>query len=329
MPKPLISIIVPIYNVQVYLRSCIESILSQTYLNLEIILVDDGSTDDCPAICEEYAQKDNRIVVVHKKNGGLSDARNEGLKISKGEYITFVDSDDLVSKYFIETLYSAISLCSVKLAICLVRCFFDEQKLIDERTTTLFDIYDKKRALQQFCSLNFNKSTPFISACSKMYHRSLFDSISFPIGKIYEDVYAGYRIIDQVDKVVAVSCSLYYYRMRNDGIMGQKETHPYQDVLQPYQSAIEYFNRTNQSDLSSLFYPPLLMREMYRYWVAKIVGKNETIASEILSLYKQDVRKLKGTPVSNTLKAVFRILSWMPGVYVLYRKILPGFIGGR
>ena len=324
MPKPLISIIVPIYNVQVYLRSCIESILSQTYLNLEIILVDDGSTDDCPAICEEYAQKDNRIVVVHKKNGGLSDARNEGLKISKGEYITFVDSDDLVSKYFIETLYSAISLCSVKLAICLVRCFFDEQKLIDERTTTLFDIYDKKRALQQFCSLNFNKSTPFISACSKMYHRSLFDSISFPIGKIYEDVYAGYRIIDQVDKVVAVSCSLYYYRMRNDGIMGQKETH-----LQPYQSAIEYFNRTNQSDLSSLFYPPLLMREMYRYWVAKIVGKNETIASEILSLYKQDVRKLKGTPVSNTLKAVFRILSWMPGVYVLYRKILPGFIGGR
>lgn len=329
MPKPLISIIVPIYNVQVYLRSCIESILSQTYLNLEIILVDDGSTDDCPAICEEYAQKDNRIVVVHKKNGGLSDARNEGLKISKGEYITFVDSDDLVSKYFIESLYGAVSSYSTKLAICLVRCIFDEQKLIDEKPTMNYSILDKKKTLQQFCSLNFNKSTPFISACSKMYHRSLFDSISFPIGKIYEDVYAGYRIIDQVDKVVAVSCSLYYYRMRNDGIMGQKETHPYQDVLQPYQSAIEYFNRTNQSDLSSLFYPPLLMREMYRYWVAKIVGKNETIASEILSLYKQDVRKLKGTPVSNTLKAVFRILSWMPGVYVLYRKILPGFIGGR
>lgn len=329
MPKPLISIIVPIYNVQVYLRSCIESILSQTYLNLEIILVDDGSTDDCPAICEEYAQKDNRIVVVHKKNGGLSDARNEGLKISKGEYITFVDSDDLVSKYFIESLYGAVSSYSTKLAICLVRCIFDEQKLIDEKPTMNYSILDKKKTLQQFCSLNFNKSTPFISACSKMYHRSLFDSISFPIGKIYEDVYAGYRIIDQVDKVVAVPCSLYYYRMRNDGIMGQKETHPYQDVLQPYQSAIEYFNRTNQSDLSSLFYPPLLMREMYRYWVAKIVGKNETIASEILSLYKQDVRKLKGTPVSNTLKAVFRILSWMPGVYVLYRKILPGFIGGR
>ena len=329
MLKPLISIIVPIYNVQVYLRSCIESLLSQTYLNLEIILVDDGSTDDCLVICEEYAQKDNRIVVAHKKNGGLSDARNEGLKISKGEYIAFVDSDDLVSKYFVETLYSAVSSNSVKLAICLVRCFFDEQKLIDEKSTTNFSVLDKKKTLQQFCSLNFNKSTPFISACSKMYHRSLFDSISFPTGKIYEDVYAGYRIIDQVDKVVTVSCSLYYYRMRNDGIMGRKEKHSYQEVLEPYQSAIEYFNRTNQPDLASLFYPPLLMREMYRYWVAKVIGKNETIASEILSLYKQDVRKLREMPVSNALKAIFIILSWMPGVYVFYRKILPGFIGGR
>ena len=329
MPKPLISIIVPIYNVQAYLRSCVDSLLVQTYFNIEIILVDDGATDGCPAICEEYARKDNRVVVVHKKNGGLSDARNEGLKISKGEYLTFVDSDDMVSKCFIETLYNAVSSHSAKLAISQVQCFCDERETIDKEIITSFNVLDKKTALQHFCSLKFDKSTPFISACSKMYHRSLFESVSFPVGKIYEDVYAGYRIIDQVDAVVTVSCPLYYYRMRNDGIMGRKEKHSYQDVLEPYQSAVDFFNRTNQVDLASLFYPPLLMREIYRYWVAKVVDKNELLASEIMSLYKRDVRKLKGAPVSNTLKVIFRILSWMPGTYVLYRKILPGFIGGR
>lgn len=329
MQNSLISVIVPIYNVQVYLRSCIDSILAQTYRNIEIILVDDGSLDNCPAICDEYARKDNRVIVVHKKNGGLSDARNAGIKRSKGDYLAFVDSDDLVSKDFIEILYEAVSSCSTKLAICFVQCFYDEQKLIDKKKSSCFSMLDKKKTLQQFCSLDFNESTPYISACSKMYHRSLFENISFPIGKIYEDVYTGYRIIDQVDIVAVVSCPLYYYRMRNDGIMGRKETHPYQDVLEPYQSAIEYFDRTNQPDLASLFYSPLLMREIYRYWVAKVVDKNEIIASKILSLYKQDVRKLRGKPVSNALKAIFRILSWMPGIYVLYRKILPGFVGGR
>lgn len=329
MQNPLISVIIPVYNVEPYLRCCLDSVVNQTYRNLEIILVDDGSTDDCPAICEEYVQKDNRIVVVHKKNGGLSDARNVGIKISRGEYLTFVDSDDLVSKYFIDSLYRAVSSYSVKLAICLVRCFADECELVDSNPTVSFCVFDKKKTLQRFCSLNFNKSTPYISACSKMYHRSLFNNFFFPKGKIYEDVYAGYRIIDQVDKVIIVHSSLYYYRMRNDGIMGRKEKHTYQEVLRPYQSAIEYFNRTNQVDMVFLFYPPLLMREIYRYWVAKVIDNKEQIASEILSLYKQDVRKLRGKPVNFTLKAIFEILSWVPSIYILYRKILPGLVGGR
>ena len=106
--EDLISVVVPIYNVENYIKKCVDSILSQTYKNLEIILVDDGSPDNCPQICDEYAQKDNRIKVIHKENGGLSDARNAGIDISKGKFITFIDSDDYIEKDYVEVLYNSI-----------------------------------------------------------------------------------------------------------------------------------------------------------------------------------------------------------------------------
>ena len=117
MSQPLVSIIVPIYKVEPYLRRCLDSIVNQSYTNLEIILVDDGSPDNCPQICDEYASKDNRIKVIHKKNGGLSDARNAGLDICKGEYISFVDSDDWVDEKYIETLLDLAIKENVDIAI--------------------------------------------------------------------------------------------------------------------------------------------------------------------------------------------------------------------
>ena len=116
--KSLISVIVPIFKVESYLGKCIDSILSQTYKNIEIILVDDGSPDSCPQICDLYSEKDNRIKVIHKNNGGLSDARNAGLIVSKGEYVCFVDGDDFVETEYVERLYTAIKKCNADLAIC-------------------------------------------------------------------------------------------------------------------------------------------------------------------------------------------------------------------
>ena len=329
MFNPLISVVVPIYNVQDYLSECIDSILSQTYTNLEIILVDDGATDDCPHICEVYAKKDFRIKVIHKENGGLSDARNVGIEVSKGEYLVFVDSDDIVSKYFVERLYSAITLFSVDLAVCGVFCFSEKKCLSDESSATMPILLSKKKSLELFCSLNFGKSTPFIAAWSKIYRRSIFDEIVFPVGRIYEDALVGYKVIDREKNVAFVPDALYYYRMRSDGIMGGKEKHAYQDVLKPYQDAISYFDENNQNDLAMLFYPPLLMREMYRYWVAKVVENNGSVASEILQLYQKDVKKLKGTKINFVLKFIFEILAWKPGIYTFYRKIAPGLVGGR
>lgn len=124
--KPLISVILPIYNVAQFLPRCIESVCSQTYDNLEIILVDDGSPDDCGDICDKYAEKDNRIVVVHKQNGGLSDARNKGAEIANGEYITFIDSDDYVTDTYVEYLYSLIEKYHTRMSLCTHTVVFEK-----------------------------------------------------------------------------------------------------------------------------------------------------------------------------------------------------------
>ena len=124
MSNPLISVIVPIYNVEQYLHECIDSIISQTYNNLEIILVDDGSPDRCPQICDEYKQKDNRICVIHKNNGGQSDARNKGLEVATGKFISFIDGDDVITKDFVETLYEPLLLKNeISISVCAIKPF--------------------------------------------------------------------------------------------------------------------------------------------------------------------------------------------------------------
>ena len=130
MENPLISVIVPIYNVEEYLNRCVESIVNQTYQKLEIILVDDGSPDNCPRMCDDWAKKDSRIKVIHKENGGLSDARNAGMKITTGEYISFIDSDDYIETCMIEILYEAIKKYDCDIASCRVRIVMDDKPSI-------------------------------------------------------------------------------------------------------------------------------------------------------------------------------------------------------
>ena len=257
MPNsPLISIIVPIYNVEPYLRRCVNSILNQTYKNLEIILVDDGSPDNCPQICDEYAKNDFRIKVIHKKNGGLSDARNVGIKSSKGEYLSFVDSDDCISPEFIECLYSSIVGNAVKLAVCQINNFSDSTARHEQKKKYDCLLISKESALKYYTALNFDHSAPFIAAWTKLYHRSLFDEIEFPVGKIYEDGLISYKIIDIAENIAFLKNPLYHYYVRENGIMGQRINHNFMDVLAPYYEAINYFKTEGRNDLACLFYPP-------------------------------------------------------------------------
>ncbi|MBD9098412.1 glycosyltransferase family 2 protein [bacterium] len=216
--KDKISIIVPVYKVEQYLRKCVDSIIKQTYSNLEIILIDDGSPDDCPIICDEYAMKDNRVVVIHKKNGGLSDARNVGIAKATGKYITFVDSDDYIASDYIEYLYKLILSANGDVSIVLPQIFYDnqEQVAISNKKESI-RIYDSKSAL---LTMLYQKEFD-TSAWGKLYSKKIFEDVVFPVGNIYEDISTIYKTLLKSKVVVYSNQKKYYYLKRNDSIMGR------------------------------------------------------------------------------------------------------------
>lgn len=210
----LVSVIVPIYNVEQYIKRCVDSILSQTYRNLEIILVNDGSPDRCGEICDAYAEKDSRIRVIHKKNGGLSDARNAALDVCTGEYISFVDSDDYISKDFIETLYHAIKTHHTSLAVCGIMKFDDAGAISTD--------YAPSDTLKCVTGNEMIETVWRPAACNKLYHRSLFDGIRYPVGKLYEDLFIYHDILAKVDRISLTGKNSYYYFNRQSSIMNKK-----------------------------------------------------------------------------------------------------------
>ncbi|MBO5480395.1 MAG: glycosyltransferase [Clostridia bacterium] len=198
-----VSIIIPVYNVQAYLRECLDSVCQQTFGNLEIILIDDGSTDESGLICDEYAQKDKRIIVVHKSNGGQSSARNLGIQMAKGEYVAFIDSDDCIALDTIERLGETIVGCDI------AACGFTEnfQKLqvgsIAEK-----EIFSSEEAL----SLLFREKVFMAAPWKKLFKRDLLKGIVFPEGKIYEDYGTTYKWFDRAHKISFINEKKYYYR---------------------------------------------------------------------------------------------------------------------
>lgn len=208
---PLISVIVPVYKVEPYIHRCINSIIHQTYQNLEIILVDDGSPDRCGQICDEYAANDTRIQVIHQQNQGLSAARNAGLDSCKGEYIGFVDSDDCIHPEMYERLYSDIVTHHVLLAFC-------QPNMCDE---VIPDIEGKESTVcqdKEFVILKSMEENIWWSAWTKLYHRSLFESIRYPQGKTNEDYAVTIFIYDHCERIAINYNKLYNYCIRENSI---------------------------------------------------------------------------------------------------------------
>ncbi len=219
MKKPLINIVIPIYNVELYLHKCVDSVLSQTYENLRVILVDDGSPDNCPAICDEYAARDKRVRTVHRINGGLSAARNSGLSMlfemtheEQGEYIAFVDSDDYVAPDYIDFLYYLMISNDVDIAQCghyiVYSTIRHSDKNSDHTTHTLSSI----QALESLC---YN-SLYDVTVWNKLYKLRLFQDIRFPEGRIYEDTAVAHLLADLVESVAVNMTPKYYYLQRYD-----------------------------------------------------------------------------------------------------------------
>lgn len=217
MSNHLISIIIPIYKVEQYLCRCLDSVVNQTYTNLEIILVDDGSPDNCPQICDEYAAKDKRITVIHKKNGGLSDARNAGLDICKGEYIYFLDSDDVLPLNCIYTLFKMITKEDAEIASSSYIEFKDDVQLPKELShNATYSVINGSEVLVLLCKDN---PPGIMSSCMKIYKKECFDDIRFPKGKLYEDARINYKIYHKCKKFCYTHSPLYYYRIHEGSIM--------------------------------------------------------------------------------------------------------------
>lgn len=214
-----ISVIIPVYNVAIYLRKCIESVIAQTYKELEIIIVDDGSTDDSSKICDEYAQNDSRIIVIHQKNGGLSAARNRGLDEASGKYISFVDADDYIEKEMFELLLNRMTVDKSNLVIC-DYYYVDEQgnNVKQEQLNPLKDeCITKEKAFEYLTRYGGYYGI----ACSKLYRRELFLDLRFPLGKKYEDTFVIHETLWKCDKISHISQKLYNYVQRNGSIMSE------------------------------------------------------------------------------------------------------------
>lgn len=213
MNNDIISVVVPVYNVERYLPRCLERLLHQTYPHLDIILVDDGSEDESSRICEKYREKDSRIRVFHKKNGGLSDARNYGLKELQGPYVTFVDSDDYVAETYVEFLYYLLKKEEADIAVCgyLETTRSDEQAIGSAANM----IMDGKSAVKNM----FYQKYISTSACAKLYRSSLFQQIEFPYGRLYEDVNTVYKVLLKAEKVAYSQRIEYFYFNRPQSIV--------------------------------------------------------------------------------------------------------------
>lgn len=218
LKKPLISVIVPVYKVEKFINKCVDSIINQEYSNLEIILVDDGSPDNCGKICDEYERIDTRVKVIHKENGGLSSARNAGLEIAKGDYIGFVDSDDYIEPFMYDKLLRALLREKCPLAICGTAYVFENGKRIKKTNAGDVIVMDFKDALTEM-----NQYRLFdMGAWSKLYEAKLFDNVRFPVGKLSEDFFVMYKIFDKAKKIVFVSDPAYNYLQRNNSISRNK-----------------------------------------------------------------------------------------------------------
>ena len=233
-----ISVIVPVYNVEKYLERCVHSIVLQTYKDFELILVDDGSPDNCPNMCDSYSKEYSFIKVIHQKNSGLSAARNAGIEWSfensDSEWITFIDSDDWVHPYYLESLYNAVkeSNCSISMCQPYISETYEIKSVVNDNKN--FEICNTEIAFEDD-SLIAN------AACARLYKKELFSSIRFPIGKLHEDRFTTYKLLFQFKEVAVINAPLYYYFVNLEGIVHSNWSVRKLDNLEAAEQQVAYF----------------------------------------------------------------------------------------
>lgn len=284
--KDLISIVIPVYNVEKYVRRCIESVQKQTYKNLEIILVDDGSTDSSGKICDEYANKDQRIVVIHKKNGGLSDARNKGINIAQGKYIGFVDSDDWISEKMYEILYNNIIKYEADISSCeLIRTRNVNEIINNQKYNNEVYTYNLDEYMKIFFKVGTQKCVYY--AWNKLYKKELIEKDLYPIGLTSEDVEGTFKALIKCQRIVNVNYPYYYYFINENSITGKKFSNKHFDLLQIWDNVIDICQKNKPEYLQMA----ILNRKRIDYTLLMRMAMQLSY-KEIENEYKEETEKL-------------------------------------
>lgn len=298
MREMFVSIIVPVYNVEQYLKECIESILAQTWKNFEVILVDDGSTDSSGKICDEYSQKKEFISVIHKKNGGLSSARNAGIDVAQGDYLAFIDSDDVVHPRYLSELVAIVKKEKADLAAC----HFCVGSLCRWKnfSEVKYDIRCNEDVLKK---MNDNDVVVTV-AWNKLYHAKFFREygLRYPVGKIHEDMFLTPQILYYTKKMVITNEQLYFYRQRENSIMNSSFSIKQLDALDAIEFRIELFQHWNKQYLQASEYESYIRKSNELY---KKMKEEETD----LYIEAQERIKTKMKDFRNK-KSIFNMLSW-------------------
>lgn len=287
-----ISVIVPIYDVEKYLSQCIESIMEQTYKNLEIILVDDESPDRCPQICDYYAAKDSRIKVVHKKNGGVAEARNTGIDAATAKYIGFVDADDFIHPLMYEKLVEILEQTNSDISYCNLRRVYendDRHMVLDQYTYNgSIKVYNNIESLYNF----FNDlGLQTVVSWGKVYRKSIFDGVRYPRGEVNEDEFITYKLFCKSTKIVYINEMFYFYRIRTGSTM-QTFTLKRLQVLDALKERTDFFKNKELDNLYIKSKTNYLLSIINHYIMAKEAKMDVKILKELKNRFRLESKPL-------------------------------------
>lgn len=304
----LVSVIVPVYNVETFLDECIKSLIRQTYSNFELILVDDGSTDDSGKLCDAWESTDARIKVIHKENGGLSTARNAGLDMAQGDYICFIDSDDFVTDNYLESFVRAIHETDAMMAFCDITSAKLATAAHNISELTVLSASDCRKWLYNPISREY---VIMVIACAKIYARSLFDGLRFEVGRYHEDEFLINHILFSIDKAVFVPEGNYIYRNNEESITGkQNENNIYHlHVIDAYDYRIKEAIKYDDMDFAKVTVKWALLKAARFYR-----DGSEEVKLEAKNLYYR-IYDNYGYLLTQKQRLKYRVFKTLPGAF--------------
>lgn len=311
-----ISVIVPVYNVEKYLDKCVVSILMQTHTNLEVILIDDGSTDSSAVICDKYAELDSRVKVVHQENGGLCRARNKGLELATGAYIAFVDSDDYIKEGMYERLLKEMHLHEADMAICNLQQFDDSGKEYEKPDCIEYEVVNGGKLLSR---LTLKKAWVYTVVWNRLYKREIFKEVRFPEGKIREDEFVALPIYTACSKIVLIRDAYYYYRINSNSIMSNKRNVKQLDAVEAvYNRFLEYEKRGWNDMLPGAY---ICGRNHLQIWkfIKFSTKEDKCRKKEILQMFRYMMKKCSCV-VRLTVKDY--MMGYFPAIYFKVKMLL-------